>query len=360
VNGNKDTCKISIIVPVYNSETYLKACLDSIVNQTLKNIEIIILNDGSTDNSESIIKEYQKKDNRIKYYYHTNIGLGLTRNKGIVKAKGEYIAFIDSDDYIALDMMEKMYNKAINKKLDVVCAKIYIEEKEGIYIRQEHIKAQTIIDINKVGIKYFLHNYVFTNIYQNCVWDKIYKRTFLLQNKLFCGDTTVFAEDLYCQFKLILQKPIIGFLNEPLYYYVQRDDSIMHSVRKNFMIKHLNMISYFYKLNEKHSAEISMFVDGILFRIILDEIKWFLKHNIKFSQVRKQFLILYNNPIYNIFMKSLKKNHSYKLHETKKARYLFYLFYILQRLHLRLLSELLLYTKQYISLKKNNRPQNEI
>jgi len=359
VNGNKDTFKISIIVPVYNSETYLKSCLDSIVNQTLKDIEIIILNDGSIDNSEAIIKKYQQKDKRIKYYYNKNIGVGLTRNKGILKAKGEYIAFVDSDDYIVPTMMEKMYNKALDEKLDVVCAKVYVKEKEKIHIRQKHIKGQTI-DINEKGIEYFLLKYFFTKVYRNSVWDKIYKRTFIIQNQIFCGDTSVFAEDLYFQFKLILQKPIIGFLNEPLYYYVQRVSSIMNSEKKSRLIKHLKMVSHFYQLNKMQSSEISMFVDGILFRSILNDIRALLKNNNKFSQVRKQYLILYDSPIYNIFMKSLKKNHSYKLYKAKKIRLLFHIFYVLQRLHLRSLSELLLYTKQYISLKKGNRSQNEI
>ena len=89
---------ISIIVPIYNSEKYLNKCIDSLINQTEKNIEIILVNDGSTDNSEEIIKEY--KDKRIKYYKNKNQGIGKTRNFGIEQATGSYIMFVDSDDYI--------------------------------------------------------------------------------------------------------------------------------------------------------------------------------------------------------------------------------------------------------------------
>jgi len=333
VNGIKPLFKISIIVPVYNSETYLKAYLESIINQTLKEIEIIILNDGSTDKSESIIKKYQQKDKRIKYYYHKNIDRGLTRNKGISISKGEYIAFVDSDDYISLDMMEKMYDKAIAEKLDVICGKVYIKEEDNMYIRQKHIKGQTI-DIKEKGIEYFLRQYFFTKIYRNSLWDKIYKREFIIENQIFCGDNSVFAEDLYFQFKLILQLPTVGFLNELMYYHIQRADSIMHSEKKDVILKHLNMLEHFHQLNK---------------------IKWDIYVNIKFNQIRKQFIILYNIPIYKKFLVSVKKNHSYKLYKNRKTRVLFFVFYILQRAHLKILAELLLYIKQYIAIKKNNR-----
>ena len=101
---------ISIIVPVYNSYKYLNKCIDSLINQTKKEIEIIIINDGSTDDSEKIIKSY--KDDRIKYYKNKTQGIGKTRNFGIKKACGKFLMFIDSDDYIALDCCEKMYLNA--------------------------------------------------------------------------------------------------------------------------------------------------------------------------------------------------------------------------------------------------------
>ncbi|MCI8778348.1 MAG: glycosyltransferase family 2 protein [Bacilli bacterium] len=98
---------ISIIIPVYNTEDYLDKCLSSIINQTYKNIEIIIIDDGSTDNSKKIIKQYMNKDCRISYYYQNNSGVAIARNSGIDKAQGDYIAFIDSDDYIDLTFIEK-------------------------------------------------------------------------------------------------------------------------------------------------------------------------------------------------------------------------------------------------------------
>ena len=113
--------KISVIVPVYNVEKYLSECLDSIVNQTLKDIEIICLNDGSTDNSFSILKEYALKDERIILIDKENDGLGYTRKIGLDNAKGEYILFCDSDDYYAeLTAFEELYNYIEKVKVDVV------------------------------------------------------------------------------------------------------------------------------------------------------------------------------------------------------------------------------------------------
>ena len=114
---------ISIIVPIYNAEKYLNKCIDSIINQTKKELEIILINDGSTDNSETIIKKYD--DKRIKYFKNKNQGIGKTRNFGIDKATGKYIMFLDSDDFLELNACEKMYEKAEKEKLDIVVCDYY-------------------------------------------------------------------------------------------------------------------------------------------------------------------------------------------------------------------------------------------
>ena len=114
---------ISIIVPIYNAEKYINKCVDSLLRQTKKEIEFILINDGSTDNTDSLLREY--KDKRIKYFKNKNQGIGKTRNFGIDKAKGKYLMFIDSDDYIEKDACEKLFNKAENSKLDLVVCNFY-------------------------------------------------------------------------------------------------------------------------------------------------------------------------------------------------------------------------------------------
>ena len=123
--------KVSIIVPVYNTEKYLAKCLDSLVNQTLKDIEIIIVNDGSPDNSKKIALNYQKDyPDKIKYYEQANGGQGAARNYGLTKATGEYVGYVDSDDYVNLNMFEKMYDKAKKEAADIVmCSHTVIYEE---------------------------------------------------------------------------------------------------------------------------------------------------------------------------------------------------------------------------------------
>ena len=116
--------KVSVIVPVFNVEEYLSTSLDSILNQTLKDIEIICINDGSTDASLDILENYAKKDARIKIISKKNEGQGIARNIGLDNAQGEFIAFVDSDDFIKEDMLEKSYEKSVSKNLDLVMYKI--------------------------------------------------------------------------------------------------------------------------------------------------------------------------------------------------------------------------------------------
>ena len=122
--------KVSLVVPIYNSSKYLNKCIDSLVNQTLKDIEIILINDGSTDKSEKIIKEYN--DKRIKYISKKNEGIGKTRNRGIKEATGEYIAFVDSDDYLNEHFCEYMYKKAHADKCDLVICNFF-EDRGNLY-----------------------------------------------------------------------------------------------------------------------------------------------------------------------------------------------------------------------------------
>ena len=131
--------KISVVIPVYNSESYLKQCLDSAVNQSLKDIEIICIDDGSSDNSADILKEYAENDSRIKIITQENRGAGASRNAGILNAKGEYIYFMDSDDYLETDALEDVYNLASDKSADFVMFKIKnFNEDDGKVIDDDY------------------------------------------------------------------------------------------------------------------------------------------------------------------------------------------------------------------------------
>ena len=137
-------CKISVIIPVYNVEKYLKKCLDSICNQTLQDIEIICVDDGSSDSSLEILRQYEAKDSRVKVLTQSNQKQGAARNNGISIAKGEYLGFIDSDDWIDLDYYEQLYNSAKTFDCDIAIAD-YIRIGNGTTKKRLHIKDEVIV-----------------------------------------------------------------------------------------------------------------------------------------------------------------------------------------------------------------------
>ncbi len=204
--------KISIIVPVYNTSKYLNKCLDSLLNQTLEDIEIIIINDGSKDNSEEIIKSYH--DKRLKYFSQANSGIGKTRNRGIKLAEGEYLSFIDSDDYIAPDFCVKMYNKAQKDNCDIVVSN-FLLDKDGTF---EEFKVRPFKEGNIKTNPEILYN---INL-GPC--NKIYKRDLILNNNiefvenLKYEDVPFVCKSLKCAYK-------IGKLEDFLSYYVIHDNS---------------------------------------------------------------------------------------------------------------------------------------
>ena len=237
--------KVSVIVPVYNVEKYLEKCLDSLVNQTLKDIEIIVVNDGTKDNSQEIIDKYVKKyPKKVKGFIKENGGLSSARNYGLKYAKGEYIAFIDSDDYVELDMLEKMYNKAINNNYNiVVCDTIEVDENNG-----NKVYKKSNFNYSNNDIK----NYIIsppmacTRLYKRYIFDEIN------------FEEGIFYEDLNLIPSLVLKTDNIGFIDEGLYYYLQRSGSIMK--QKQFNEKLLDIFKVLQKnyhlLNNKYPKEV--------------------------------------------------------------------------------------------------------
>ena len=159
--------KVSVIVPIYNSEKFLKRCIDSLVNQTLDDMEFILINDGSTDSSDSIISSY--KDSRIKYFKRSNHGIGATRNFGLSHANGEFIGFLDSDDYVSSDMYEKLYNECIQKKLDIVVCDFY---KMSDNMEEINLLDFDVTDLNsKPNLLMDINLAPWNKLYRNKVWN---------------------------------------------------------------------------------------------------------------------------------------------------------------------------------------------
>ena len=198
---------ISIIVPAYNAEKYIKTCLESLVNQTKKEIEIIVVNDGSTDKTEKIIKSF--KDDRIKYYSNTNHGIGYTRNFGIDKSNSDYIMFVDSDDYLRKDACEILYDKITNEYLDLVICDFYrvydtkVEEDRLISFKNTNLMdtPNLLSDINLSP------------------WNKIYKSSLIKDNNIRFNEELKYEDTPFVATALDKAK-IIGKVDECLNYYV--------------------------------------------------------------------------------------------------------------------------------------------
>ena len=203
---------ISIIIPAYNAEKYINKCLDSIVNQTKEELEIIVINDGSTDKTEEKVKEYQ--DKRIKYYKNKNQGIGKTRNFGIEKATGKYIMFIDSDDYIEKDACEKMYNKAENENLDVVICDFYKEYDNG---NIEEIRTNSFSNSSLENNPDIITEYL-------CPWAKIYNRKMIIDNNIRFVENLKYEDAPFVIAALCSAKEI-GKIDECLNYYLIHGNS---------------------------------------------------------------------------------------------------------------------------------------
>lgn len=220
--------KYSIIIPVYNVEEYLDRCLKSILNQTYSNYEVIIVNDGSPDNSDNIIKSYEKEDKRFKGYKKVNGGLSDARNYGLKYATGDYLIFIDADDYIENNYLEKV-NDVLekNKDIDVLKFKIKLVDEGENLIRMEN-------GLNKEGVTSF--DELVKLEFLEPAWSYVYKLSFWKENN-FTYLKGMIHEDFGLTPEILMKANKIYYLNSYLYNYVQRNGSIMSSNNKEKLHK---------------------------------------------------------------------------------------------------------------------------
>lgn len=225
---------ISVILPCFKVEKFLDKCLNTLVNQTYNNLEIILIDDGSPDNSPKICDEWAKKDNRIKVVHKENGGVSSARNKGVEIARGEYIGFVDPDDYVDLTMYEKLINSAIENNSDVVfCG--YNEVIEGRIVPAEEYNLHKLIE-HDVSVYFYKKK---NSLVYGSIWRGIYRKSLIEDIKFDinfkCG------EDLYFNIEVINKKPKISIVDEKLYYYLKNPNSCVNTYRpkdyKNVIIQ---------------------------------------------------------------------------------------------------------------------------
>jgi glycosyltransferase involved in cell wall biosynthesis len=273
--------KISVIVPIYNAQTYLEKCIQSISNQTLKEIEIILVNDGSIDNSLEICRAYAKKDERIVVIDQENQGVSQARNNGMKVATGEYIGFVDPDDWIEEKMYENLYCKIKELQVPLCFCNYYKESKrrkikkfsfEEELLSKEDIKEKLICPM--IGLDAIMPKYVYV---MGSVWRCLYERDFLEKNEIIFPENISLMEDLVFNVEALLKCESVGIDHTPYYHYIKNPKSILHSYNKKMwedqvkVYERLEELLMQVKLQQEMQNRLDMRYIGMAFSAIRNE-----------------------------------------------------------------------------------------
>lgn len=236
--------KISVIVPIYNADRFLSKCIDSIIAQTFPEFELLLINDGSTDSSATICDRYANKDARIKVFHKENGGVSSARQVGIDNSVGEYTIHVDPDDYIESNMLELLYNKAIEEQADMVICDYYeeyVKKEETIYISQKPSK----LDSNIVLSELFQH------LHGSCC-NKLIRRSCYNRYNIKFPIEISFCEDLYVCAAILKNNIKVSYLAKAFYHYTQdiNDNSLVNSYTKRTLFNDFKRNEYFYSLLE--------------------------------------------------------------------------------------------------------------
>ncbi len=228
---------ISVIVPVYNVQPYLRKCLDSIIDQTYKDLEILIIDDGSTDGSGEICDEY-KKDERVKVFHTQNRGLSCARNLGLDEAQGEWIGFVDSDDWIESDMYEVLLDRALETGADV--AECGVRREKPKFFGYKRFKFSDQVLTGQEAVNALMHHEL-----SSAVWNKLYKKECF--EHIWFPENRVF-EEIATTFHLLMRAKCVCSISEPYYHYVQRENSLsnQHDMK--------NLVDYWRANKERYDA----------------------------------------------------------------------------------------------------------
>lgn len=286
---SNNTILISVVVPIYNAERFLSTCIESILNQTFKNFELLLINDGSKDSSLDICNKYLEKfPDKIKIFNNKNMGCSATRNFGIEKSQGKYLLFIDSDDWIEKDMLEKMYQKILVDNSDVVISGVI----------REDVVSNTALIQNPAFEKnsYF---WLTENNLIPYIWNKLYRKSLILNNNILFPINIRLSEDMVFNIKTLLQAKKITVLPKAFYHYIiHGDNTVLNIEKRKDIFLALDSI-YEYLLEKKLDNDVELF--NKLRELSEIHIKSaFLK--LLYSKDRKEF-----KKYFSIFLKNTKK-----------------------------------------------------
>ena len=282
---SQEKALISLIIPVYKVEKYLEKCIQSVINQTYENLQIILVDDGSPDNCGKICDEYAKKDHRIEVIHKSNGGLSDARNKGLEIAKGEYIGFVDSDDYIEADMYEVLYNLLKQYNADVSICNFYTVSQGKISIKNAD---NGINEYNRIEI---LKEILLDKNIQSYAWNKLYKKELFDEIKYPIGKK---YEDIGTTFYLLEKCNKVVVTGKSEYYYINRQDSIVNNVTESTITDYIELIMQRYDYIEKNIKELSSYNKDYLKRILKTAEKDIKSLNEVGDYTKKKYEDLYN------------------------------------------------------------------
>ena len=282
---SQEKALISLIIPVYKVEKYLEKCIQSVINQTYENLQIILVDDGSPDNCGKICDEYAKKDHRIEVIHKSNGGLSDARNKGLEIAKGEYIGFVDSDDYIEADMYEVLYNLLKQYNADVSICNFYTVSQGKISIKNAD---NGINEYNRIEI---LKEILLDKNIQSYAWNKLYKKELFDEIKYPIGKK---YEDIGTTFYLLEKCNKIVVTGKSEYYYINRQDSIVNNVTESTITDYIELIMQRYDYIEENIKELSSYNKDYLKRILKTAEKDINSWNEVGDYTKKKYEELYN------------------------------------------------------------------
>lgn len=247
--------KVSIIVPVYKVERYLDRCLNSLINQSLENIEIILVDDGSPDNCPQICDQYVKLYPHIKVIHKENEGLGYARNSGLEIATGKYIAFVDGDDFVERSMFEKLYDTAIKKDADTVFCGFNFYKNESEIVPHQEVESTLIFDNEDIKNKVLLNmigappkSLNDRNLFMS-VWHSIYSSSIIKENNIqFCSERHIISEDIVFQIDYLTKSKRTIYIPDCLYYYCFNNTSLSRIFRKD---RNSKIVTMYKSLMEK-------------------------------------------------------------------------------------------------------------
>lgn len=345
---------VSIIIPVYNKEKYLNDSIQSAINQDHDDLEIIIINDGSQDNSESIIKNWSLKDSRVKYIFQENEGVSSARNKGISIANGKYIFFLDADDFLERNSISKLVYYAEEEKVDIIIGNIYEQYVDSI-IKRARFENRLLDEKDLSLFKTKLEMFVVNGRHMAMAGNKLYKLDFIIEHQIVFLDGVI-AEDRLFNLMCYINNPVIQLANEYTYIYNILDNSRSSTFNSSYYDESISLINSFYDYLKNKSCfeqNLELFQLIVIYdvnRILTQTFKYssqkIVETNTTIKRLRKNYLI-------NETVSRIITQRKFKSIENGQSFYRMYLicYFLLKAPYLIVIYKIIGYLNRRIKLK---------